>query len=157
MRLIAGVDPGKTVGIACLDLSGRLVFSAHESGLGIDWIVQTIRSVGIPVIIASDRKNPSALVRKVNASFNARLFSPERELSMDAKTELGRNASIRNPHERDAFVAAVCAYKHYANKFNQVEHLARERNVDDIDLIKARIVGKYSIDEAISNRKQGRK
>ena len=157
MRIIAGIDPGKTVGIACIDLNGRLVFGTHAAGLGIDWIIEQIRSVGTPVIIASDRQNPSALVRKVNASFNARLFSPEKELGLDAKMHLGRSASVKNPHERDAYAAAISAYKHYANKFNQAEHLARDRSVDDIDRIKARVVLKYSIDEAISNRPAGRK
>ncbi len=156
MYLIVGVDPGKTTGIACLDLNGRLVLTEHMRSAGQEWITSTINRAGTPVIIASDRRSASATVRKINAAFNSRLFCPERELKIQEKRGAAKSAMIKDPHERDAYVAAISAYRAYANKFKQIEHIALESN-GDAEAIKAKVVGKYSISEAMENRKANRR
>lgn len=157
MHLIVGIDPGKTCGIACLDLNGRLVFSSHKTFASTDWIVSQISKIGIPSVIAGDKPAGSEAIRKINAAFNARLFAPSKELTIDEKRELGRAFRIKDPHERDAFAAAIKAYNSYSNKFNQVERIASNGSIDDIDMLKAKIVSKYSINEAIGNKKVNRK
>ena len=157
MYLIVGIDTGKTCGLACLDLNGHLVFSEHRLFGGSEWLINTINSIGTPVITASDKPEPSQLVRKVNAAFNARLFCPERDFRLEAKKSIARNTSIKDPHERDAYAAAITAYKSYANKFQQAEHLAQQRNYGNAEEIKAKIVGKYSMSEALEKRKANRK
>lgn len=157
MHLIVGIDPGKTCGLACLDMNGRLVFSTHKTFASTDWIVSEISRIGIPSIIAGDKPNGSDAIRKINAAFNARLFTPCRELTIDEKRELGKAFRIKDPHERDALAAALKAYNSYSNKFNQIERIASNGSIDDIDALKAKIVSKYSINEAISNKKANRK
>ncbi len=156
MHIIAGVDPGKTCGIACIDLNGRLVFSNHALFGGHEWVISTLTSVGKPVIIASDRTKAGATVRKVNSAFSSRLMCPDREFKVSEKRDAARAVGIKDPHERDAYTAALFAYKAFANKFKQAERIASARNVDTEE-IKAKIVAKYSIREAIENRKTNRR
>jgi predicted RNase H-like nuclease (RuvC/YqgF family) len=54
-------------------------------------------------------------------------------------------------------VAAISAYRAYSNKFNQIEHIAQRNMYENIDEIKAKVVGRYSISEAIGNKKANRK
>jgi len=156
MYLIVGIDPGKTTGIACLDLNGKLVLAKHMQFAGAEWITSTISKAGTPVIIASDKRNASETVRKINATFSSRLFCPGRELKIKEKRAAAKGATIKDPHERDAYVAAISAYRAYANKFKQIEHMALER-MSDAERVKAKVVGKYSISEAIENRKANRR
>lgn len=157
MYIIAGIDPGKTCGIACLDLNGRLVLKDHRIYGGFNWMVSAIGNAGIPVIVASDKPGASDIVKRINSAFNSRLFSSEREFRIAEKRDAARNLQIKDPHERDAYTAAISAYHAYENKFKQIEHLGRQRNIPDIDIIKAKVVGKRSISEAIENRNANRK
>ncbi len=156
MFLIVGIDPGKTVGVACVDLKGRLVHSGHYPNETMESVIKEIKRVGVPVIIAGDRSTPSELVRKINASFGAHLFSPKREFSMGLKRRIGRSATLTNQHECDAYSAAVSAYNHYSNKFNQIDHLngMEERELENI---KRQIVTKHSVYEAQTGKKANRR
>ncbi|MDE1871121.1 MAG: DUF460 domain-containing protein [Candidatus Micrarchaeota archaeon] len=157
MYLIAGIDPGKTCGIVCLDLKGKLLYRAHRTFGGHDWLIEVLNGVGTPVIVASDKPNASELVRRVNSAFRSRLFSPEREFKVGEKRIAAMGLGINNPHERDAYVAAISAYHAYENKFKQVEHIAMENRYKDVDELKARVVERHSIREAIDGRKANRK
>ncbi len=157
MYLIAGIDPGKTCGLACIDLNGKLVFKAHRTFGGTDWLINTISAVGTPVVIAGDKPNPSEVVRKVNTAFNSKLFRPERELRITEKRTAAKNLGIKNPHERDAYMAAVSAYNSYANKFKQAEHIAKSKDYKNVEQLKAKVISKYSISEALGNKRANRK
>ncbi len=155
MYLIIGVDPGKTIGIACLDLKGRLVSSGHYPNQSLEMVVGEIKKVGTPIVVAGDRMHASDLVRKVNSSFGGRLFSPKREFSMELKRRLGRSASLANQHECDAYAAALSAYNHYSNKFNQIDHISGKEEAE-LEKIKRQVVAKHSIYEASTGRKANR-
>lgn len=157
MYTIVGIDPGKTAGIVAIDLNGKLLAKTHRRFAGNDWLVRTIRELGTPVIIASDKPNASMVVKKINATFNSKLFLPNKELKIEEKREIAEAMNIRDPHERDAYVAAVKAFRAYANKFKQAEHIAVNNKLSNIDEIKAKVVEKYSINEAITNRRANRK
>ena len=156
MHMIAGIDTGKTSAVVCIGLDGTLLHSSHKTFAGTGWFVSTIASVGIPSVIACDRE-PNAIARKVCASFNARLFYPERLVTADEKHAIAKPYSITNPHEKDACSAAVKAYRFYANKLKQAEHIAGSMKVDDVDMVMAKVVSKFSINEAILNRKANRR
>jgi predicted RNase H-like nuclease (RuvC/YqgF family) len=156
MHIIVGIDPGKTVGIACISLNGKLLHSAHLAFAEIGWIASEIRKVGTPSLIAGDKREVSEVVRRAAAVFNAKVFYPERDLGLEGKKIAGRHAGVFNPHERDAYTAALKAYNAYANKLNQAEHIANESGVNDIDSVKAKVIDRYSINEAILNRKANR-
>lgn len=155
-HIIVGVDPGKTSAIACLSLEGSLILSAHQVSAGMPWILDRIMEAGTPSIIATDRKVLGDTVRKINAAFRSKLFMPIKDISTMEKRELARRAGIKNPHERDAYAAAVKAYRAYANKLNQAEHISRDSGEPDSDMVKAKIIQKYSISEAIAGRKANR-
>ncbi len=155
-HLIVGIDPGKTAAIACLSLEGRLIRSAHMTAGGVPWILESIRAVGTPSIIATDRKMPGDTVRKINAAFNARLYTPQNDISIMEKRAFARRAGIKDAHERDAYAAAMKAYHAHANKLNQAGHISRDRQVENVDRIKAKIIQRYSISEAILGKKANR-
>lgn len=156
MYLIVGVDPGKTIGLACLDLKGRLVFSGHYPNETTESVIGEIKAAGTPIIVAGDKVNPSELVRKINASFGARLFSPRKEFSMDLKRRIGRSATLTNQHECDAYAAALSAYNHYSNKFHQIDQMGGKEE-SELESIKRQVVTKHSIYEAETGRKANRK
>jgi hypothetical protein len=157
MDILVGIDTGKTCGIACIDLNGRLVAHIHNRFVGFEWIVSEIRKVGTPAVIASDKPVPSELIKRVNAAFNARLYAPECDFSAREKRSASKGSAISDIHERDAYFAAMKAYCAFSNKLKQAERIAVESRVSDIDGIKAKVLRKYSISEAISGREANRR
>ncbi len=155
-HIIVGIDSGKTSAIACLSLDGRLMYMDHKTFAGIDWIVENIRKIGTPSVIATDKRNPNHVIRKVNAAFNSRLFCPSSDISLEDKRMLARSIGIKDRHERDAYSAAIKAYHIYANKLKQAEHILRERRIDDFDSIKAKIIDRYSMNEAMTGKEANR-
>lgn len=157
MYIIVGIDPGKTCGLACLNLEGKLIYKDHKTFGGADWLISTISNIGTPVITASDKPEASLLVKKINTAFNARLFRPEKDFKITEKREAAKGIGIKDPHERDAYTAAISAYNAYANKFKQIEHIAHQHNYVNVDEIKAKVIDKYSVKEALENKKANRK
>jgi len=157
MYMIVGVDTGKTCAIACLDLSGNYIGSSHMRDAGSEWIVNEIQKFGTPIIIANDKHNgKSDIIRKVNSSFKSFLFLPKEDISMRDKKFEAKLKKIKNAHERDAYTSAVKAYNKYANKLKQAEHIAKENDYKDINLLKAKIISKYSINEVLNHKKANR-
>ena len=73
------------------------------------------------------------LVRKINAAFNARLYTPEYEFSIKEKRNFRKQQRIKDIHERDAYFAAMKAYHAFANKLKQAERIAAENGIADVD------------------------
>jgi len=151
MYIIVGIDTGKTVAIAVLDLNGNFILSENKPSGGIKWLIQEIENLGTPLIIAADKK-PNDIIKKVASTFNCRIYYIEKIITIKEKRELSKPYKITNAHERDALSAALKAYYLYSNKLKQAEHIARINNIKNIDEIKAKIINKYSIDEAIKNK-----
>ncbi len=157
MDILVGIDSGKTVGVACLDFNGKLLAHLHRRFAGMESIVSDIRMVGTPVLVAADKPVPSDLIRKINAAFNARLYTPEYEFSAKEKRAASRNESISDIHERDAYFAALKAYHAFANKLKQAERIAAKNGITNVDDIKAKVIRKYSISEAITGKEANRR
>lgn len=154
-HLIVGIDTGKTAAVACLDLNGGVVRLTTGRFVGLEWFVDTIKETGSPVIIAGDKKRPDSLVEKLAAIFDAVLFVPQTDISVMKKKGLTAHR-FANPHERDALAAAATAYNYYVGKLRQAERIAREKEAD-VDKVKAMVIKKYSVYEAITNRNAGRR
>jgi predicted RNase H-like nuclease (RuvC/YqgF family) len=157
VHLIVGIDPGKTAGIACLDLSGNIVRLSHASNPGLDWFVSEISASGTPSIITADKQKGTETAYKIGAYFNARVFRPDRDIALGEKRDIARRAVIKDRHERDACTAAMKAFKHFKNKLAQAEHIAKDKGIGNVDSIKAKVLERYSIDEAINNKKANRR
>ncbi len=157
MDILVGIDTGKTVGIACIDFKGRLLAHLHKRFAGMESIVSDIMMVGTPVIVAADKPVPSELIKKINAAFNARLYAPDYEFSAREKRAASKNEDISDIHERDAYFAAMKAYHAFENKLKQAERIAMKSGVTNVDDIKAKVLRKYSISEAIAGREANRR
>ncbi|MDE1855321.1 MAG: DUF460 domain-containing protein [Candidatus Micrarchaeota archaeon] len=154
-HLIVGIDPGKTAALACIDLEGRVVKLSTQRFAGMQWFVDEIVSTGSPVIIAGDKRRPDSLVEKLASIFDAVLFVPSTDISVEKKQGLA-DRGFSNLHERDALAAARTAFRAYAGKLRQVERIANARNAE-ADKIKALVIKKYSAHEALGNRHAGRR
>jgi len=124
--LIVGYDPGMQVGLAAIDLSmrPRLITSGRELDRGD--VINALSSVGVPVIIATDKNPPPEMVRKLAAALGVQMYVPRKSLST-AEKELIVNdycrkfgVTVRNTHERDALSAALKAYRIYEEKMKKL-------------------------------------
>ena len=154
--IIVGIDPGKTAAIACIGLDGSLVYIDYGISVGIEWFIERIKGAGTPLVIASDKKRAGKTISKLSAIFGALLYTPERDISVEKKKKASEGMSIENPHERDALAAAKAAYNVYANKLRQAGRIAAEKN-SEAETVKARVIRRSSISEAIAGLGHGRR
>lgn len=89
--------------------------------VGEEKVVEIIRKTGVPSIIATDVSPPPHMVEKIAARFNAKLFHPPRSLMQKEKDEIGKE--MQDVHLKDAYSAAVKAYRVYANRLRQIDKL----------------------------------
>lgn len=113
------MDAGINVGYALLDLDGNLVSSGVEKEASDETLVKIISGFGVPAIIASDVCPSSHFVNKVAARFNVKVHEPPKSLTKEEKRIIGKG--MLDPHIRDAYAAAVKAYRRYANRLRQIE------------------------------------
>ncbi len=122
-HIITGIDPGATVGIAILDLSGKKLATQSILGGGIAEAVSFIERHGTPSLVACDVRPAPEMAQKVASYFSCRLYSPERSIREEDKRGIARGADVSNNHERDAYAAAVLAFRAHANKLRQIDAL----------------------------------
>ena len=145
--LIVGVDPGTTTAVAMLDLNGNLLDVKSKKEWRCGDVIEHITSVGKPVVIATDKSNPPELVLKLKTSFNAVLWTPKEDMSVERKRTLTSGYRYLNDHERDAIAVAISAYNTFKSKMRNVEK--RVPAGLDVDLVKAEVIRGCSLKEAI--------
>jgi predicted RNase H-like nuclease (RuvC/YqgF family) len=138
IHTIVGVDPGTTTAVAVLDLDGNLLGVRSKKGWSPADVVEYILSFGKPVVIATDKSSPPDYVSKLRASFQAVLYTPKEDMSVEKKKSLASGYKTLNDHERDALAAAMEAYKSFKNKLMNIEK--RIPAGIDIDMVKAEII-----------------
>lgn len=135
-KVIVGIDPGTTSGVAVLSLKGKFLAAESRRNFGRNEIVRYISSLGKPTIIATDRALAPSLVMKVSSSFNSIVFSPEEDLKFREKLEATRGFRIDDSHQRDALAAALFAYKKNEELLGKIERSVEGLNlwryVDDV-------------------------
>ena len=82
-------------------------------------IVSRISRIGIPVLIASDTCPPSHFVQKIAARLNLKVSHPKESLTRAEKRAIGKG--IDDVHIRDAYAAAIKAFRRYQNRLRQIE------------------------------------
>ncbi len=127
--VIVGIDAGIKTGYAIVDLNGRLVTGGVEKEASDERIVQIICQEWVPVLIASDTSPPSHFVQKVASRLNLRVYAPRESLSRLEKRAIGKD--IEDPHVRDAYAAAIKAYRRYQNRLRQIEAM-KVRGKDEL-------------------------
>lgn len=122
-HIIAGVDPGATIGIAILDLCGRKLASESSAG-GISEAVKIIERHGTPSLICCDVAPAPEMAQRVASYFSCRLYAPQQNIREEDKRLVARGAGVSNNHERDAYAAAVYGFRAHANKLRQIDALS---------------------------------
>ena len=147
--VIVGFDPGVNVGIAILDLNGKLIFLNSYKLISKSEIIYIIMKHGKAVLIATDVSQIPKMVKKLASSLNSKIFSPKNDIQVSYKNKivddyLNSNKNLKfeyfeknnkniisigedllsinfDAHGRDSLFAAILAFKNYENKFNQLE------------------------------------
>lgn len=155
-KLVVGVDPGTTCGLAILSLSEEPLLVTSRRGLTRGDITRMVLELGEPVVVAADVTPVPRFVEKLANSLNSVLFTPQVLLEATEKQQTVSEYSLKHgivlsdPHERDALAAAVKAYQGFKNKFEQVEAHVRETGARvPLEECKALVVRGHSIREAI--------
>jgi len=146
-RLIVGVDPGTTLGLAALDLEGHLLMLTSGRNLSRNDVVNILLGIGVPVLMASDRVIAPHLVSELASSLGIRTFLPSQEVAAQEKKRVVEEASSRfetyavDEHQTAALYAALKAHAHFKNLFQEVEDAVqdelRKRGPQIVDEVKA--------------------
>jgi len=153
-RIIVGIDPGITVGIAILSLDGEVLSLESKRNFKKSEIINYIISSGSPTIIATDKISPPKIIEKINANFDSILYSPKNDLSQKEKFELTREYKLKNTHQRDALAAALSAFLRYSELIEKIDKNLAEKNLfNKKDEVKDMIIKKKinNIKNAIRN------
>lgn len=118
--LIVGLDIGTTTGISIHDLKKNLLYLKSRRHFSTSNIIKQIIIFGNPLIIATDKQNIPHKIKKIAASFNAKVFSPDHDLTIEEK-ERTVNISMKDDHERDALASSLFAFKFYSPQFNTID------------------------------------
>lgn len=159
--IIVGFDPGLTVGIAILDLSGNVISTKSCKEMSKAEIIKHIISHGKAILIATDVYPPPKMVKKLASTLNSKIYSPSKTFTVSSKTELvdsylNEISSTKHPenaHERDALAAAIKTYKHYQNKLRQIERRTEKLGLTDeeVDEVKSIVIRGRPISSAIDD------
>lgn len=146
---IVGIDPGTTMGLAIIDLTGNLVEVFSAKHYSVSEAVERIIARGKPLIIASDVAPTPAMVRKISSIFASPVHELEESLSIEEKIALtkGDGYAYKNAHERDALAASLNAFRSYQKKFARVEK--KTPTGVSVEEVKALVIEGLSISAAI--------
>ena len=157
-KLVLGVDPGTTCGLAILSIDASPLYIDSKKGLTRGDIIRIATELGAPVIVASDVNPAPSFVAKLANTLNAVLIVPERVPEtiekQDAAYKYAQKYGVKlsNTHERDALAASIKAIQRFENKFRQTEARIKrlELNISQ-DEVKALIIRGNSIRKAIES------
>lgn len=143
--MIVGIDPGIKVGYAAIDLNGRLADAGCVKQKDAGKIAGIIAEAGTPLVVATDVNPAPELVKRIASIFHARVHVPSHSMTRESKMIIGRD--IMNPHIRDAYAAAIKAYRKFKNRFKRIETVYPERAEHYKELVlKGYAIGKITKD-----------
>jgi len=155
-KLVVGIDPGATCGLAVLDLDGRPMLVESSKGTTREEVIHKISEVGDAVIVASDVSPAPDFVRKVASSLKAMIFAPEAAVESTEKRLIVQDYAAQrgikslDPHSSDALAAALKAFRSYRDKFKQVEaHVRTLGKQVPTDEAKALVARGYTVKRAL--------
>ena len=147
--VIVGLDPGTTVGLAIIDLNGNLLHLESVRAQSSSQIISVINSVGIPLVIATDKMEMPAGVDKVRRAFSAIGWTPKKDIQVKEKYEIVKDYPFDDDHQRDSLSAAIMAFRNYMPKF---ENLRRRIPAGvDFDLVRAGVIRGKSVEQILSS------
>ena len=154
--MIAGIDPGTTVGFAIIDLNGNLIKKGSQKELDRDELVKTLFSNGTIIAIGSDKAKIPSFVKETATKLGAKEIAPKKDLQVEQKRELTINYNFSNTHEMDAISAAVFAHRKLSSLIRKIKGALSKINRQDLleqtafTVIKERISIIKAIEKTIS-------
>ncbi len=149
-RVLVGIDPGTTIGIAIMNLNGEIMDVISKREMTKSDIIQYVSVFGIPVGFCADVYPVPHLISKLAATFDAKIFSPRIELSKIDKRELSKQSghSPSNNHEMDAMAAVIKAYNILKPKLEKIDRLSL--STKEKDLAKSLVIRGLTINDAVT-------
>lgn len=147
--LIVGIDPGTTTAFAALDLDGNLLHLESSRQMNMSDVIAALYNVGKPLVIASDVQEMPYTVEKIRRAFSAVAYTPRQDTSVETKMELTAPFPYQNDHERDALSAALDAYRHYRNKFQNL--IKRVPPGHDLDEVRAGVIRGQRLEQVLGD------
>jgi hypothetical protein len=111
MKLIAGIDPGTTVGWALLDLAGKVVAFGSRKELDLDSLISIFTKHGRIILVGSDKAKLPSFVQEAATKLGAKVVSPSQDLRVDEKREMTEDIKWNNAHEMDALASSFVAFR----------------------------------------------
>ncbi|MFH1211166.1 MAG: DUF460 domain-containing protein [archaeon] len=130
--LIAGIDPGTTLGYALLDLKGNVVKIRSSKQLDMSSLILEMIKEGRVIIVGTDRKKAPKFADKLASKIGARLIKPEEDLAVEQKRELTKGEEFGNEHEKDALASAIYAFKRIRSLLIKVDLYLKEHDKENI-------------------------
>lgn len=155
--VIVGVDPGTTVGLAVLDLEGTPLLVTSLKTPDRDEVLSKIMEIGEAVLVATDVARPPSFAKKIASLLNAKLYVPERDLSIEEKVKIVKEAESRyqldipDSHARDALAAALKAYHDFKPTLEEIS--SKLQGISGIDRYRvyAKVLKGMPISQAIES------
>jgi len=152
MKLVAGIDPGTTVGWAVFDLHGKHVASGAQKELDLDSLVAKLTQYGTVIIVGSDKSKIPSFVEEAATKLGAKVIGPLQDVRVDEKRHMAADFTFHNSHEMDALASARIAFKKIHPLLNKIRlFLEREKRLSLFeDIAELVIKERISIRSAIS-------
>ncbi|MBW2981117.1 DUF460 domain-containing protein [Candidatus Woesearchaeota archaeon] len=132
--LIAGVDPGTTVGYALIGLDGNVVELASEKHLDLNTLVARVVRIGKVIVVGTDKGKIPAFVEKFANALGARLIKPDEDLGSGEKASIIKGYDIGDTHQLDALAIAMFSLKRIRSLVkkvdNYIEHYGKHKIAD---------------------------
>ena len=109
--LIAGIDPGTTVGWALLNLKGEIVAVGSQKELDLDSLIAKFTEFGKVIIVGSDKSKVPSFVQETATKLGAKFVGPAQDVRVNEKRLLTVPYSFNNSHEMDALASALLAFR----------------------------------------------
>lgn len=145
LLLVAGIDPGTTVGFCVLEMNGRVVSLQSSKALTLDRIIEKTVHLGRLVIVGCDKRKVPEFVSKYAAQFRAKTISPDHDLSIEEKRELVGTRKTINSHEFDSLASALFCLKETAPLLRKIRFFVKQQDREDLFSEVAEIVIKRGI------------
>ena len=147
MYIIAGIDPGTTVGLAFFDLNGNFIKVVSGKNMSKGEVIKQIRNAGTPSVIASDKYPCPEFVSQIATIFNVRLSCPNKDASHNEKMTISKDIKTNNDHEKDAYYAAYKAYHTFSNRLRKINNM----NIDKKEEIMHKVLNGKTISSIIKS------
>ncbi|MDP7116293.1 MAG: DUF460 domain-containing protein [Candidatus Woesearchaeota archaeon] len=130
--LIIGIDPGTTVGYACLDIEGNPIKISSQKELNYSQLIKKLITIGKPLIIGTDKKRIPDFVEKIAIKTGSRIIAPEEDLLVKEKKILVKKHTTKDAHQIDALASSIFAYQAIKTILKKVEKFCEEHEKQKI-------------------------